>query len=254
VTRSRPEAVADAAARPLSKEEYEQWVLDAHRDDQEVRSGLRDVRGGLWRAAKALHHFTEITGWTALGYDGVGDWLADPDVTLTRPTYYRMLQTWQELAVLRKVDESALAGLDMTKTSIVLPALRRGEVTVEELLTDSAALGARDLREKYRGEPAFPTAPTGDDDDLTVPDEPIYAGRTGMDTGVADYVDVDSETMPTVARGIAETLTRVLEAVYKELGSPESKRMSKFLREQVSYALQLAHDESLGDLKESPYA
>lgn len=226
----------------MDKHEYEAWVMQAHLDDQEIRAGLSDVRGGLWRAAKALYHFTEATGWTALGYESLGEWLADPDITLTRPTYYRMMQSWQELAVLRGVDEDQLSKLDLAKTHITLPALKRGEVTVEEAISDSTTLGARDLREKYRGVAAFPLAPTDDEDEMNVPERPHYDG----DEPPEGLEVVEAEAEELVARAMAETLTRVLESVYSELGDPNSKRMSKTLRDQVSYALMLAHQEGLG--------
>ena len=247
-TTTTQQAVVEATATPLSKEEYEQWVLDAHRLDAEIKAGLAEVKGGLWRAAKALYEFSEATGWTALGYDTLGDWLADPEITMTRSTFYRMVSTWQELHVLRKVPETDLQTVDMTKAAITLPALRRGEASVEEVLSDADVLGARDLRAKYTGgagpgRPQHPTAPTGDGEELeTAPDD--WHPPALVDEETDELVPLVTST--TVARAVADTLTRVLEAVHKELGDPAAKRMSKYLRQQVEQVLMLAHDEGLG--------
>lgn len=241
-------SVVETNAQPMSQEDYESWVIQAHQDEAEIKAGLKDVRGGLWRTAKALYSFTENTGWTALGYESLGEWLADPDVTLTRSTYYRMLQAWTELHVLRKVPEDKLAALDLTKAHIALPALKRGDAPVDVIVADVEALGARDLREKYRGE-GETIAVASDEDgepDVGGPEVPEWAGP--------QLDDEDPGTPPPnanvgtvyVERGIAETLTLVLEAVAEALGPPESKKVAKGIRGQIFAALELAHAEGLG--------
>jgi hypothetical protein len=242
-----------ADARPMSREEYEQWVAEATVHEHEVKAGLKEVRGGLWRAAKALYAFNEEVGWQALGYDTLGEWLGNPDVTLARSTYYRLLSAWHEFHVLRKIDEDTLKTLDLTKAAISLPALKRGEATVEEVMADVEALGARDMRVKY----------------THVPDEQVVGVQTDADDNADDdgpnvetedeqpgdfspaelYEDPDTQYgTEMVPRGVAETLVAVLEAVLREVGAPERKAMSKRLREQVAYALELAQAEGLGGL------
>lgn len=238
--------IVQSEPRALSQAEYEQWVASATAHEQEIKAGLKEVRGGLWRAAKALYAFNEESGWQALGYETLGEWLGDPDVTMTRATFYRMLSAWQEFHIHRHVDESKLRTLDLTKAAIALPALKRGETTVEDVLGDTEALGARDMRLKYgRIIEVEPEADLGGE---------IYDGDGDGDesTPNVETPDVPYDDEPasygdeTVPRGVAETLVAVLEAILREVGAPERKAMSKKLRDQVTYALELAKAEGLG--------
>lgn len=231
--------VATVEAKTLSKEEYEAWVTQAAADEQQIKAGLRTSRSGLWKAAEALYRFSDTHGWMALGYDTLGEWLGDPEITLTRTTYFRMVEAWRELVVVRGLPSPNVGTLDLTKVSIAMRALKAGEASVEDVVADVETLGARDLREKYGAEPQT-EAPDLDDLDGDRPD-----GGEESEEISEDY-DPDQYGDETVARGIAETLTLVLESVMRELGSPERKAMSKGLRGQVEWALELAHAEGLG--------
>jgi hypothetical protein len=69
-------------ARELSKDEREAWVQSAYAHECQIKDGLTGARSSLWGAAEALYHFSEETGWAALGYETLGEWLASPEVTL----------------------------------------------------------------------------------------------------------------------------------------------------------------------------
>ena len=199
-------------ARELSKEEHEAWVTQAFNHQQQVKTGLLKARGGLWEAASALYAFTEESGWLALGYDTLGEWLADPDITLTRTTYYRMVDTWRELHVVRELDAPTLGSLDMTKVSIALPALKAGKAQLEDVVSDARELGARDLREKYV---ALTVTPTGDQ---TAEEDELTAGpieEVEPDSVVLEEHDIY------VHRELAEELATVLAELVSELELPD---------------------------------
>lgn len=137
------------AARDLSPFEQEQRATKCYELDQAIKAGLRAGREAMWETARALHEFDEENGWTALGYEKIGDWLADTDVGMTRSQHYRLVSVYRELVVHRQVSQDDLKQLDVSKVDIVLPAVKSGRVTLKDALSDVKALGARDLRDSY---------------------------------------------------------------------------------------------------------
>lgn len=142
---------AVAHARDLSPDEVIARRDAAHELEQDIKDGIRAGRRALWAVAKALHAFDEQSGYTALGYDTLNEWLADPEIGMTSTTYYRLTGAWRELAVARKVEQKRLDRVDVTKADVVLPSVRKGLVTVEKALNDAEAMGLRDLRDEYIG-------------------------------------------------------------------------------------------------------
>jgi hypothetical protein len=133
--------------------------------EQRIKDAFAQGRAAMWDAAKAMHEFDQENGWTALGYEKLGDWLADPGIQMTRATYYRWVGTYRKL-LQRKVDESELRELDVSKVDIVLGAVEAGRVELDDALADVKELGARDLRDRYiqRPDPAKAVPPVEDDD------------------------------------------------------------------------------------------
>lgn len=169
----------------LSPDEAEERGRRAYELDQEVKAGIQEGREALWRVARALYEFSEMSGWTALGHDTLGEWLADPEVSMTRTTFHRMVGVWRELVVLRKLPESEVLELEASKVDIVLPAVKAGRVTLKKALKDVRALGARDLREEYLSRPEPRPAPQpGETPSDTVPEPSSY-----MDPPVNDGTD-----------------------------------------------------------------
>jgi hypothetical protein len=78
-------------------------------------------------------------------------YLMDPDVELERRYAYDLLAMHRQLIVDRGIDPSRLQELQISKVREVLPAIRRGMVTVDEGLADAASLTRPDLEERYRG-------------------------------------------------------------------------------------------------------
>lgn len=174
--------VTTPSARELTGDEEEARAAQCYELDQRVKAGLRAGREALWDVAAALYAFDELSGWVALGYERIGDWLADPEVTMTRAQFYRLTGMYQELAVLRSVPEKKLKELDSSKVAIVMPGIKSGRVKLDDALDDVQALGARDLRDKYIGrkDPKDEAAPDvgsrhseDDDGDVVPPQNPI---------------------------------------------------------------------------------
>jgi hypothetical protein len=162
-----------AQARELSADEAEARGELCFQLDQQIKQGIAKGREAMWEVAKAAHEFDEQSGWTALGYDQVGEWLADPEVSMSRRTFFRLVSTYRELVVLRKIKPAQLKELDTSKVDIVLPAVKSGRATLTDALEDVKGLGASDLREKYikRPDPAAGATPPPESNDIAVHDE-----------------------------------------------------------------------------------
>jgi hypothetical protein len=145
-------------ARKPTQEEVEsnrQWAFMA---DADLKGALRQVRVDLWEVAKRLHEWDERQGWAWTGnYDTLGEWLADPDVTMTRGTYYRLRDSYRCLVIEEHIDEAAVRELETSKVGVVIKAIRAHDVDVNEAISDVEVLPVRDLREKYYPRPEAST-------------------------------------------------------------------------------------------------
>jgi hypothetical protein len=189
-------------ARELTAEEADARAKAMFALVEDIKAGLRAGREAMWVVAKGLHEFDEQSGWTALGYEKLGEWLADPDIGMTRSTFYRLVQVYRELVVRRQVSTEHLATLDVSKVQIVLPSVKSGTASLDDALDDVQALGAKDLREKYMRtpDPADAAHAPGDDilrDEVHRPDAPINDGSEApvfaSDVDVIDAVATDVE-------------------------------------------------------------
>ena len=111
--------------------------------------GLSASRLALSAVAQACHELSRDKSWTDLGYESLSEFLASPEITLTRSNFFRMAQIWELYVLDGGVDPRQLAVAGPSKFAIPLRALGANEVSVEEALADVETLGARDLREKY---------------------------------------------------------------------------------------------------------
>ncbi|HEY5342714.1 MAG TPA: hypothetical protein VIJ66_03540 [Solirubrobacteraceae bacterium] len=119
--------------------------------EYQIVRALADGREALWRLAEALYAFDEIRGWLRLGYDTLGEWLADADVTMSRNYYNRLVRVWRDLVIERQVDPELLRPIHLSKVIVVQAQIAAGRVRVDKALGDAQALGEADLREKYCG-------------------------------------------------------------------------------------------------------
>ncbi len=228
-------------AKPFeSEEEYQDWVATCASIEAKIKAAKRRGQAALWDMAEALFAFNEEAGWRGCGYESLGEWLADPDITMQKRSYYRLVGAWREMHVLRKVPVPTLAQLDLSKVDIALPALKEGKALVSDVIADAEAMGARDMRIKYAAEiepmPEGEVEPSG----IVDGDEPMPDDESPPDIVVEDY---GTEMVP---RGVAQTLCLVLENILALYGNPKRKTVSNEMRVQIENALALAHEHGLG--------
>jgi hypothetical protein len=144
--------------------------------ERQVKEGFAAGREAMWSTAKALWAFNEQQGWLALGYDRLGDWLADPEIGMTRRTFQRMVSTYDKTVMRRQIPLESVKKLDMSKVDVVLSKVETGEVKIEDALSDAETLGYRDLRESYWGPPEKKAPEDPPDDDPPADDEDASAG------------------------------------------------------------------------------
>jgi hypothetical protein len=85
-----------------------------------------------------------------LGYDSFAEWLAAPEIDLGYRQSMRLIESYREMVVERGVSAGALELADVTKVAVVLPAVKRGDVSAEDALSDAQTLSRSDLEDKYR--------------------------------------------------------------------------------------------------------
>lgn len=155
--------------------------------EAEIKSYIGQGRQAMWELARAMYEFNEESGWTALNYENQSEWLAQPEIGMTRTQFFRLVRKYRELVVRRELPAESLVELEPSKVDIVLPAIEEGRVTVEEALEDAKSMGARDLREHYNGlAPVRDKKPKGGADDDDDDDDDVI-------DGTAHEVDPDAQ-------------------------------------------------------------
>lgn len=136
-------------ARELSVQEHQERAGLCSGLDQGIKASLRAGREAVWEASRLMHLFDEQQGWTALGYESLSGWLADPDVDMSRTTFYRMVGRYREMALVRSLPEAELKTLEPSKVDIVLPTIKQRDKSLDDVLVDVRTRSASDLRERY---------------------------------------------------------------------------------------------------------
>lgn len=131
----------------------EQQIVTQAEEAREVEasivSGCSAIRTAWILLAERLEHFHAERMWAALGYETFEEWLGSPEISLSQSHSYALMEGYRELVKERGLTTDDLAGIEITKVRTVLPALRRGEVEVEDALADARTLSRSDLTEKY---------------------------------------------------------------------------------------------------------
>lgn len=136
--------------RPVLSPE-ERKAKHAQTVEQKIVKGCMAVRA-VWVALAAyLHEFHSEAMWEDLDYETFEDWLGSPEIGLSRSHVYALIQCHEELVILRQIPAAELEGIDATKVQQVLPALKRGDVEVDQALADARSLSRADLRKEYGG-------------------------------------------------------------------------------------------------------
>jgi hypothetical protein len=145
--------------------------------EREIKQTIKKIRRDWVELAFYLHEFVRIDGWVALGYETAEEWLADPQIELSRSQAYRLAEAYREFCAYRGVAPDRLGRVDLSKLQLTTPAVRRGQVDPQRAIADAEVLSWRDLRERY-GSVSF-----GDDVDgkPIEPDEFVWEVCTGCD-------------------------------------------------------------------------
>lgn len=130
-----------------------------------IKGRVRAMRTMWIELAEDLHEFSKNDMWRDLGWRSFEQWLASPEVEISRRQAYYLLDTWRELVVKRGVKPAELEKVEISKVQEVLPAIRRGYADVPDALSDCESLARDDLRSKYAISAKAQTAaaPAGDD-------------------------------------------------------------------------------------------
>lgn len=135
------------------RSDQERAVTAAYQQEARIVGLVKDIRAKWVELAEQLYLFQQSQAYATLGYESLEQWLAAPDIEMSRRTFFALTEAYRELVVNRNVQLTRLAGIDMTKAMEVLPALRREQVDVETALADCEALTRTDLRDRYQTVP-----------------------------------------------------------------------------------------------------
>lgn len=142
-------AVSVTRARQLTPEEVQERVDHAFDLETRIKSSYVHVHEAWWDLSEHLFLFSEGGCWVLLGYDRLEDWLAQPDLGMSRSQFFLMVKLWRDLVVTRQIEPASLHEIEPSKVREVAPAIMKGEVEIEDALDDARELGYRDVREKY---------------------------------------------------------------------------------------------------------
>jgi hypothetical protein len=179
-----------------------------------------------------LYEFDEQSGWSALGYESVRHYCADPGIEISRATYHRMKRAYEQTVVLRQVDFNRVKQIDYTKVELLLPKVATGKKKIDDALDDAEGMGWRDLREEYWGpkpdDNGGPHVETTDDGDETGvvfgldDDEPIEGVVIEDDDDDAGLTAPEQETDPQINYGLVsrQQIAEALDTCRQALATP----------------------------------
>lgn len=145
--RSATTAKPKPPAKRMSPEE--RAAKEAYAVEEKIKKGTGAIKVVQIAIAGYLHDFHTGRMWESLGYDKFETWLGSPEISMGRSDAYQKIEVYEELIVKRELTQEDLAELDMSKLAVILPVLRKGEVELEEALSDCEALSRSELRAKY---------------------------------------------------------------------------------------------------------
>jgi hypothetical protein len=139
------------------KQRRQQEITErAHELHTEIVRRCAAIRTAWVELAAFLHAFMDDRGWEVLGYDSENAYFADPEVGIGPTHGRRLLRVYRALVVERAVPPGELAGVEITKLDVTLPAVKAGDVDLERAIADARALSRSDLEIRYAGDPDAP--------------------------------------------------------------------------------------------------
>lgn len=159
--------VAATPPRALTEEEKAELAERAHELERSIVKKRQLIETTGMHLARDLCEFLDKRCWQVLGYDSENQFLASPDVNLSKDHARKLARLYRELVEERGVTLAQLAGAGVEKLQIGLPALKAGKVGPQDLVSDAKALSTGDMIARYReGDP---------DDRLAAHNEPEKA-------------------------------------------------------------------------------
>jgi hypothetical protein len=236
-------------AQDLTPEQREARIQHCHDLHTQIAASLRAGRDAAWAFARAVYEFDQENGWSALGYETLNDYLADPEIAVRRSTYFQARKRYEKIVIQRSVESSRLDSLDPSKVDLVLPAIEQGKVKLEDALDDVEALGSRDLREKYYGrkeEPVAEPEPDPEDDPEWTPppvndgdDTPMMAADVVIDGTAVDVEPDQNGTPDQSGQVLSDALAEALEWINMALRSESSQAVKINALRKAKVALDL---------------
>ena len=166
---------ATFSSPPPDAEVVDERVELAYRAEKMLLEGLRQARSGLIHSAEACYLLLANEGWVILGYDSINEWLANPEIGLSRTVFYDLANIHQRYVLEGGISQERLIEGEHSKLTVALPAIAAGKVSADEAADDAATLGWRDMREKYRDLMATEAPEPGDPG----PEEPSICETCG---------------------------------------------------------------------------
>jgi hypothetical protein len=123
----------------------------AHSAHVKLVEGQRGVRLSLALMAEGCHLLHHDEGWKHLGFDTLSEYLAAPEIEISRTDFYRMVEIWSAYVLNGGVEPASLQGAGPSKLEVPLPALSAGVVTPEQAVADASSMTRKDLRSHYAG-------------------------------------------------------------------------------------------------------
>jgi hypothetical protein len=139
-----------AKHKGLSPKELEQLREDAFNYEVRVKQAAGNIHEAWWQFAKELYAFHEGGYWQVLGYESLEEFLAQPDLGLSRSQFFQMTKTWRDLVEVKQIEPKRLVKLEPSKVREVVPAIMRGDVKPEKALSDAESLSYSDVKKAYR--------------------------------------------------------------------------------------------------------
>jgi hypothetical protein len=123
----------------------------AHSAHFKLVEGQRGVRLSLALMAEGCHLLYQQEGWKHLGYETLSEYLAAPEIEISRTDFYRMVEIWSAYVLNGGVEPQTLQGAGPSKLEVPLPALTAGVVSAEQAVADASSMTRKDLRSHYAG-------------------------------------------------------------------------------------------------------
>ena len=169
------EGVTPTPAKELTKKEAEAIVSAAFESERRIKIAAVNIHEAWWELAEQLYLFHERGYWSYLGYESLDEFLAQPDLGMSRSQFFAMTKMWRDLIVVKQLDAGRVKQLEPSKVKEVTPAIMRGDVDVDKALDDAAGMSYRDVKTTYRPEKQSQHGTRADGSEpLDASAEPVY--------------------------------------------------------------------------------